>query len=634
MDEGLDAPGEAPAPAASRSRSPLGLVLFALVFALGGGIATLALTAALSFLGLGSALALGFFLAIGIPLFLALRVSGALKRRGTPALARHLLAALLGLLTHAALLGITLDWVGRSVGDIFLVADALVSRTVGEVPLLSGILRRGAEEATVSLDGQPLDATEGGPSEGDGGPEGEREEPEVASLPTDGGPAASASAPAVLSPRTKAERPVAGVVSLLRTDRGGYGAIVTTLDAGGATSSRVLDLTPFAADGGPVAADAARDGSAAFVMGGGNVVYAGPEEAPRALPALARGAKLPSKAGAKETRSLRAVRDLAIAPGGALLLVADLVVTEGSAGDGPARVRRALLGYHPRSPSPVRVLRAAGDPIPHAAPGSASTSYALRRSGPAGRVAVVEGFLEGGDGAANDWRLLAGRIDEAALLEEVARTGDAVIGLPERAVGAFEEASVLADGRVLFGAGFLEEGVGSSLFLGRPGAEPVALAAEAVREQRAPWPTTTPSAPHLIAEPDGGFAFTRPGAGVVLAEVSRPLEATLLSPGVRVYQRNREGGESARGRAEELFRPTLAQGGDWLFVGARLDDGRQALLLLSREDIRRGVAEALLLEGQALPKASKADPKSGDLGSIRTLTLYQWRGTPSDGTSP
>ena len=107
MDEGLDAPGEAPAPAASRSRSPLGLVLFALVFALGGGIATLALTAALSFLGLGSALALGFFLAIGIPLFLALRVSGALKRRGTPALARHLLAALLGLLSHAALLGIT-----------------------------------------------------------------------------------------------------------------------------------------------------------------------------------------------------------------------------------------------------------------------------------------------------------------------------------------------------------------------------------------------------------------------------------------------------------------------------------------------------------------------------------------------
>lgn len=632
--------------APSSSRSPFGLGLFLVVFVLGAGLATLALTSALSFLGLWSALALGFFVAVGLALFLALRLSAALKRRGTPALARHLLAALVVLLTHLALVGICLDWVGRSVGDVFLVAEALVTRTVGEVPLLSGILRRGAEEATVSLEGEPLAARDGGPeatgAESDGGPG-------VASSGGDrgdGGP--DASAPSVLSPRSHLDRPVAGVVSLLRTDRGGYGAVVTTLDAGGKTSSRALDLTSFSADGGPVAADAARDGSAAFVSGGGSVVYAGPGEAPRALPSLARGAKLPPAPDTRDSRALRAARDVVIAPGGALLVVADVVVRSANDPNDAGRVHPALLGYHPRAPGPVLVLRISGAPIPDAAEGSVSTGYALRRSGPAGRGAVVERFLEGGDGASNDERLLAGRIDEGALLEEVARSGDAVVGLPLRALARFEEASVLADGRVLFGASFMEENAGASLFTGRVGQAPVAIAAEAVRDGKAPWPTSSPAGAHLVAEPDGRFAFVKPGAGVVLADVDRPLEATLLAPGVRVYRREPAGDDSGKGAqaralgsASELFRPTIAQGGDWLLVGARLDDGRRALLLLSRDDVQKGVAEALLVEGQALPaappvarKGKKAQSPPAAAASIRSLLLYEWRADPANVTSP
>lgn len=643
MVEGLEGPArEAPLPqGSSSSRSPFGLGLFLVAFTLGAVLATLALASALSFLGLWSALALGFFVAVGLTLFLALRVSNALKRRGTPALARHLLATLLALVTHLALFGVCLDWVGRSLGDVFLVADALVTRTVGDVPLLSGILRRGAEEATVSLDGEPLATRDGGPSAegapaGDGGPQ--------AMAPAgDGGPAASV--PSVLSPRSDVKRPVAGVVSLVRTDRGGYGAVVTTLDAGGHTSSRALDLTPFSADGGPVAADAARDGSAAFITGGGSVVYAGPDERPRALPSLARGTKLPAKPGSKDSRVLRAVRDVVIAPGGALLAVADVVIQSFNDPSDRGTVHPALLGYHPRAPGPVLVLRISGDPIPEAAEGSLSTGYELRRSGPAGRVAVVEAFLEGGDGASNDERLLAGRIDEGALLEEIARSGDAVVGLPLRALARFEEASVLADGRVLFGATFMEENAGASLFVGRGGQAPIALGAEAVRDGKAPWPTTSPAVAHLVAEPDGRFAFLKPGEGVVLADVDRPLEAKLLAPGVHVYQRiaGEDGKVRLLGGARDLSRPTLAQGGDWLLVGARLDDGRRALLLLSRDDVDKGVAEAVLVEDQALPPApeaaaakrgkKRADPPA-DPGSIRSLTLYEWRRDPVDVTSP
>lgn len=620
MVEGLDLPASpGPREPSSSSRSPLVFGAFVLLFAAGATLATLALAAALYFLGLWAALGLGAFVAVALPLFLVVRLHQGLKRRRTAAWVRHLLAALLTLITHAALFGICLDWVGRSLGDVFAVADTVVVKTVGSVPLLSGILRRGAEEATISLDGRPVPRRgDGGPLDDDGGPLAEGDGGTPAAAP-DGG--VLAAEPSPLSPRTSAGRPVRGVVSLVRTDIGGYAAVVTTLDAGGVATHRSLDLTPFASEGGPTAADAAKDGSAAFVTGGGSVVYAGAGESPRALPALARGAKLRSPSGA---RVIRAVRDVAIAPGGALLVVAEVVVT-GAGDDAPVsgKISQALLAYHPKKPGAVEVLRQSGDVVPGAAEGSTSSGFALRRTGPAGRVAVVEQFLEGGDGASNDERLLAGRVDEPRLLQEVSRTSDAITGLPQRAVSSFGEASVLADGRVLFDASFVEDGTGGALLVGREGAPPLALAAEAFRDGKAPWTAEAPRAQHLVAEPDGRFAFVKQN-GVVLSEVDRPLEATLLPVGVRVHQLVGDGA-TPLGEAQELFRPTLAQGGDWLLVGARLEGGRRALLLLSRDDAKKGAAEAVLVEGQPLP---------GGQGSIRSLMLYDWRGTPSNGTSP
>ncbi len=659
MVEGLaDAPAPAPR-GSSSSRSPASFALLALAFVGGATLATLALAAALFFLGLWPALALGLLVAVGLPLFLVLRLGRTLKRRRLPALVQNIASLLLALATHAALFGVCLDWVGRSAGDVFLVANTLVERTVGEVPLLSGILKRGAEEATLTREGAPRPAGDGGPAATDGGPS-----------PSDGGLAGEAApggdggvtptSPSPLTARSDVNRAVSGLVSLVRTDRGGYAAVVITLDAGGATAKRTLDLTRFASEGGPVAADASKDGGAAFVTGGGSVVYAGPGESPRALPALSRGAKLPLAAGSRDTRSLRAVRDVAIAPGGALLAVADIVVKSFNDAAAPVQLHSALLGYDPGKPAPVVVLRVSGQAVPDAAEGSVSSGFALRRAGPAGRVALVESFLEGGSGANSDERLFAGRVDEGNLLQEVARTGDAVDGLPQRALARFGEASVLADGRVLFGAGFLEEGAGATLLSGRAGQPPRALAAEAVRDGKTPWPLTAPAAPELFAEPDGRFAFVKPGAGIVLAELDRPLEATLLAPGVRVYQGS--GGQVASlGEANELFRPTLSQGGDWLLVGAKLSDGRRALLLLSRGDTSKRVAEALLVEGQALPGAATAAKGAGGAkagggkaggakaggakaqggkrspgaaGSIRSLMLFDWRGGAPNGTSP
>lgn len=643
MVEGFEE-APAPAPRAPSPRSPLLFAIFVLTFTAGAVLASLALAAALYFVGLWAALAVSVFVAVGLPLFLVLRIGKSLRARGLPPLARHLVAILLAAATHAALFGVCLDWVDRSAGDVFLIADALVDGTVGELPLLSGILNRGAEDATISLDGKPRPARDGGPAAatGDGGsvdtaPSGEG----AIGAAGDGG--AAAMEPSPLSARSDMQRPVGVVVSLARTNTGGYAAVVTTLDAGGATQQRALDLTPFASEGGPTAADAAKDGGAAFVTGGGSVVYAGPKEAPRALPALSRGAKLSSAQG---PRVVRAVRDVAIAPGGALLAVADIVISESNDPAKNGTLSSALLSYHPKKPTPVVVLRQGGDVVPGAADGSVASGFGLRRTGPAGRVTVVEAFLEGGEGASSDERLLAGRVDEGSLLQEVARTGDAVVGLPQRAVSRFEGASVLADGRVLFGASFVEQSAGASLLLGRAGQPPEALAADAVLGGKAPWSVAVPAAPHLVAEPDGRFSFVKPGAGVVLAEVDRPLEATLLAPALRVLERKARGegqadGAAPLGGAAELFHPTLSQGGDWLLVGAKLDDGRRALLLLSRADVKKGVAEVLLVEGGPLPEAG-AKPKAGAkptknrgaADSIRSLMLYDWRASGSNVTSP
>lgn len=635
MSEGLD-PSALPgppstSPGADNTRSPLLFLLLCLTFAAGVVLSSLSMTAALYWLGVPLAFGLSAVLTIGLPLFLVLRANAALKRRRFLTAVRHIVSILLAAATHAALFGVALDWVDRSSGDVFLVAKRLLDGSIGEVPVLSGILERGSEDATIRLDG-----TDGGPAAGDGGPTASDGGPGPAAKKGDGGPAAepdaepdatadAGSIPAPWTERKAEGRTARTVVSQVRTDGGGYALVVTSVLAGGGVRQRVVDVTKWAAEGGPTAAQVARDGTVAAVLASSDVVVATGARA-RKVKALSRGARL----SAEPAREVRAIRDLVVGDGGSLLAVAD--VFEKMNPKDPGKTVQMLLAYDSRRGAVPTIVRRGGDKVPDAADGTVAGRFELRRPGVAGRFLVVEEFFEGGSDLGNSYtgerwnvnprRLLSGRLDKPEVLTELSRTGDAVSGLPSRAVQLFGDAGAFADGRVLADGNFVEHGFEGTLLVLRAGQGPTALAPQAVRDGKAAWPKVAPRAAHLDTEPDGTFAFTRPGEGVVLGNVDRPAQAKLFPAGGTAY-RALDFGVREVGPIGPPERPVLGQGGDLVLYVANVgdgDDARRALLLSSRADLDKGVAEVLLLEGEKLP--------GGGDKKIRALGFYDDHKSP------
>lgn len=591
-------PGGKKAPGAESERSPLAFAFALVVGLVSGAVSAVAVASLLPGLGVVWGLAVAVLPAVALPLFLAVRAGRALKRRGLRSLPRHLITLLLVAAVHLAAIGVALEWGGRTGADLAATAGAALEATVGEVPLLSGIFAKAAEGATVRFGEAPAPASDAGPaSDADAGT--------GAATIADGGPKAPESP---LSPRQDRGRQVRVFAALVKNDVGDPLIVVSTLKAGGKVTSRVVSLDEHAS-GSVTRLEVADDGSLAVVLGGAELLFAPAGGRLAKVAALSRGAIVT----ALPRRELRAVSDVVIGPGGALMVIGELYETDRKSGE--AKVLPTLLAWSPKRAGDVVLVRQAGEDVVDAAAGSVAAGYAFKRPDGSGSFLVTETFHEGGTDlgldvsgqafAMNPQRLLVGHVDTPKALVEVARTGDDQNGISQRSLQAFQDAGRLADGRVLFDANFVEEGRLGWLFVAKPPEVPFAVVPYRYDGGNAPWTKETPRLRHLDTEPEGGFAFLHRSGGVAVGRLDSPVEAKVYLEGAKAYRKD----GTFAGTVRSLSRPTLARGGDWLVVASSLEApgqaARKALLLASREDLDNGVAEVLLEEGGVLPGTAR-----------------------------
>ncbi len=607
-----DMPPAAPLKA-SRRRPPLLLVLVVTALLVGGFVlADVAVMAALDFWPRLVGFLVGLLFALVLPMVLAVRALFALRRRGSHVVLRLLVPVFLVFIVHLATVGVVTTWVDRGSGDFAAVSyEALAG--IGGIPVVSSILETHAEQEKVLPRGfqAALDRNKPAPTGSDGGP---------ADVVTagDGGLAAVPAVVTPWSPRRATGRVVRTAIYVALLEGGDKALVVDTLPQGGLVSRRVLELAPFADKGSPTAFDAADDGSVVAVLGGGDVVQGKPGKALLAVPGLSRGAKVGSK-----NDEIRAVKHVAIAPGGAILATVELAVAKNA---GEVEVDEALLVLRPGE-AQATVVKRAGDVVPNADEGSVAKSFALKRPAGDGSVLVLETYLEGGTEVStsvndatftmNPMRLLSGRIDAPRALVEVARTGDALNGIEAKSLQAILDAGLFPDGRVLFDGNFVEEGAAGWLFTSRAAGSVYAVEPALFGKDAAPWPVRAPRAMHLTVEPDGAFAFATRDGAILLGRIDRPAESKQV---LRSAEAFRDDGTKA-GVVIGVGAPLLAKGGEYLIAQVDLqpDDGprKSAIVLASRADLQAQKVQVLVEEGGTIPAV---DPKS-PARKVRSVVL-------------
>jgi hypothetical protein len=594
MSDDLVIEGTAPGPAAPRPKPPRSPILFVVVngFAfIAGVLSVVGLTAAFSRIGLWFAFVPALLIGGVLPVFLVVRAARALKRRSLPVVLRHVINLILYVVIHAAIAGVVLDWFDRSRPDYASAAHALVTTPFGDVPWISGILKKSSEGARIVF-GEKTRPAEGEPEgpAGDAGP----------TPAGDGGPAPIVDAgptptPAgtTLSDRTDGGRVVRRAVYVVETSKGDPGLLVVTVQAGGGHKQELLSLASHADSGSPTAASVASDGSVAVVLGGARVLLRGPGERLGLVRALNRNGML--KLG-DTTGQVRRVADVVVGPKGSAVAVVEVFVTlEGGVGE----VRQVLVGIQAGE---VKRLRMSGAPLPDNAD-DLIDGFLLRRPTASGAFCVAESFRQGGAAVAvdtsgekfqvNPERLLCGHLDNPGALAEVSRTDTASGGVPDRSVQRFYGAFSLQDGRALTQANFVEKGRDTWIFLADPRAGTRALGAWS--KDGAPWAA---KATELDAEPEGGFAWVD-GPALVVGTVKRPADARRV-PALKALKRN----NTPVGAASRLRAPRIARGGDFVLVladvappGART---RPAVLVASEADLASGLAEEIIAVGDEI----------------------------------
>jgi len=145
-----------------------------------------------------------------MPSFLIIRASAALKRKAKVSnRLRHIISIGLYFLIHAAILGVAFDWGGQSTKDVAYAAHAIFDKTTGEVPWLSGMLKKHAGDRRAP----------------------DEKSPDTPAVSGDGGvlPDASASTNDVAAPSNE-DKPDAGVAqnaaALMLSPRENKGAVV------------------------------------------------------------------------------------------------------------------------------------------------------------------------------------------------------------------------------------------------------------------------------------------------------------------------------------------------------------------------------------------------------------------------
>lgn len=614
---------------ASPGGEPRYLVLLALTV-IGGGFGAVlvgtAVGALLSFLPSAVGFALGFLLAgTALPLFLALRAAAALKRKGRGTLLRRLVVLLLIGATQLALFGAVMQWSSRTTGHLAMTAWEVID-VGGSVPFLSDFLYEHAERqhANRPKPGSTAASPDAGPAAADGGTHAADAGPLAAdggtagpgathvgadggvpatTIPSSRGPAPARPKPGVaLSPRS-AGKAVRTFAAGVQTNAGDSLLLVETLAAGGAVSTRVVDLGALEKLGPPTLVECADDGTVAALLGGRHLVVARTgKPTAEVVKALAPGQKL-------NNLEVQAVRDVVIGPGGSGLAVVELL---GAAEAG--ELRQALVALPKGGGAPV-VLRKAGDKVPGATTdATVARSWALKKSSGAAAVLVVESYLEGGDDLAtrlsgeewtvNPQRLLVVNLDAPRALLELARTGLETSGVAGRELQIFGDAWLLPDGRAVFDANFLEKGAEGWLFVHKPGVGVFALVGDKRETDGALWPVSPPRLRGLEATADGTLVFRRADGAAVLTSIDRPGEGIAAMLGADALAAD---GKKI-GTITGVDVPILARGGEWLIASVQLagETGgtREALVLQSRADVQNGKAEVLLVVGGPVPGTS------------------------------
>ncbi|EFX60414.1 hypothetical protein DAPPUDRAFT_124262, partial [Daphnia pulex] len=396
------------------------------------------------------------------------------------------------------------------------------------------------------------------------------------------------------------------VGAVVTTSTGDLAATRFTLAFGGATTARVDDLSAFSADGSPTRVETSIDGHIAIVLAGQVLLTASPDAAPTKLLSLSRGAKV-------SDLEVQGLRDVAVGPGGHLLVSVDAFDAKRNA------VVQALVSAMPGS-APV-VVRRAGDVVDakdKSNEGSTSHAFSIKRNDGSGPIVVEEVLLVGGNdlgekfaGAEfvmNPRRLLVGRIDTPRALSELVRTGDEVSGIEGVTLQAFGDAAALPDGRVVFEANFVEEGVRGWLFQARLGGGAFAVAPELVGKPEAPFSDRGARTVGLSVEADGHLAFVNKEGAMMRGTLAHLVDtkATLL----RAEAIGKDG--HAVGGVSRVLSARVTAGGEWVLARVEVlaaDGGRhEALVLASQADLTSGKIEALLIEGGTLALPSPPTP--------------------------
>ncbi len=622
--------GAAPVTAPTKRAGPAGqrrLLSLVLTIAFGlafGLVAAVAFAAwSRSFLGDIGAIALGLVLAWLLPLFLAVRATLALKRRNPPAtLLRRFVAAFLVVVVQLTVFLAGFVTLGQGTVTTAGEMAAAGLPVFGKLPVVGGLLDKQARDGGALDLKNPADPAHAGvdPTAGAGASSGAKN--------PDGTPVVPA-VPNGLSPRAGG-RPIGALAAGVVTTTGDVVVVIWTLAYGGAVTPRVVDLSAFSALGNPTRVEVADDGSAAIVLAGAHLLTvkaptpgsSGPGAGHPGIAAVTvEHDKLLSRGGKVSDLDIQQVKDVAVAPGGALLLTVDAYDAKKGA------VRQALVA-RPVGGAPY-VVRKAGDVVDAAVKEgdlqNLSRGYAIKANSHSGAVVVEEEFLEGEadvgmklSGATwvmNPRRLLVGQIDNPRALAELVRSGDDPSGVENVSLQAFGDAALLADGRAFFDANFVEEGARGWLFNARSGGGAFAVGPELIGKPEAPFSERAPRTRHLVVDDDGACVFVNRDGALLLGTVQRLQDSKVVLQGDAV----RPDGSRAGGIASALV-PRLSRGGEWLAssvelladaptsaAGARI----KAILWASRADLAAGKAEVLLEQGGLLPTVVEAAAPDG-----------------------
>jgi len=608
-----------PAPPAPKGQRRLLLLALTIVFGIGFGfVAAVTFAAwASSQLGAFGALVVGFVLAWLLPLVLAVRATLALKRQRRPVLLVRLVGLFLTGLVQLTVLAagafplleeekLTARWAGAALPIL------------GPIPVIGGVLEKHAKDGGVATGtGTTGTSTTGTGTDAGTGTTGTS----TTGTGTTGTPTPVADG---LSPRADG-RTTATVAAVTTTTTGDLVVARYTVQFGGKTTVAVTSLAAHADKGAPTRVESSVDGHVVVVLAGQHTLHIAPGKEAALDASLSRGGKIADL-------EVQAVRDVAVGPGGDMLLAIDGFDAKKSA------VVQALVA-RPKDGAPT-IVRRAGTPIDDEEKVKGEVTnvtggYAIKRGDGTGTVVVEEVIFEGGADvgtklagaqfAMNPRRLLVGRIDAPRALTELTRSGDEPSGLEGVSLQGFADAVALPDGRVVFDANFAEDGPRGWLMTARAGGSPFLISPELVGKD-APWLERAPRAKALHVEPEGTFAFSRDG-GVVIGSLTRPAEALRgLVTGADVVR----AGSGVVGAVARVHAPRLATGGEWLLAHVDVlepsGQRREALVIASRADLTAKKVELLVIEGGAVPTSTPATPA--------TPTTPTTPATPTTPTTP